>query len=286
MSQLSDPVEPAASNHAGGSRGGSWLRGATVLTTVTLLGGLLLGPQVLHSSSSRALARGALPRPASALVPPLGSTWITGVLTDQAAHGQDNVNVEVWPNDPAATEPVASALTYGGPEYNAAQKHGFFRLEVPSDHPYRIVFSAVGGKEDGDPFRMHRYGGGRPIEVRSGRAVGRVRDLGTIQLVRQGRVASTTRAVVRRKRIPSGERGRVRVTVSSRYVVPVTGRVVVRVGIRRISGRLTKADHGKLTIELPKLHRRGSHRVVARFVGTSTVHSSKATPVTIRVVKR
>jgi hypothetical protein len=285
MSQSSDPLESGARAAAAGSdRGRSRLRTTTVLMSAAILGGVLLGPQLPHTSGPRALARGGVPRPVSALTPPSGSTWITGVVTDQAAHGQDNVNVEAWPDDPTATEPAASALTYGGPEYNAAQKHGFFRLEVPSDVPYRIVFSAVGGKEDGDPFRMHWYGAGRPIEVRTGLAAGRIRNLGTIPLARQGKVASTTKAVVRQTKIRSGTRGKVRVTVSSRYVTDVTGRVVVKVAGRKISGRLTKADHGKLTMRLPKIHRPGMHRVAAHFAGSSTVHSSSARPVKIRVV--
>src|SRR3954469_12603410 len=140
-------------------------RATVATTTLAVLGGALLASQSIHASTPRALARGAMPRPVEALAPPVGTTWIVGVVSDQAAHGQDNVNVEAWPDDPTATEPVASALTYGGPNYNALSAHGFFRLEVPSDQPYRIVFSAVHGQEDGDAFRMQAYGQDRPIVV-------------------------------------------------------------------------------------------------------------------------
>src|SRR4051794_30126688 len=264
------------------------LRRATVATTtLAVLGGALLASQSIHASTPRALARGAMPRPVEALAPPVGTTWIVGVVSDQAAHGQDNVNVEAWPDDPTATEPVASALTYGGPRFNLLSGHGFFRLEVPSDQAYRIVFSAVGAKEDGDPFRRQWYGHRRPIVARSAAVgTGRVRNLGQIALARQGKVNATAKAKALHKRIAVGSRGKVQVKVSSRFVTHVRGKVVVRVGRHQKSARLTTRDHGKVAVRLPKLHHAGSYRVVARFTGTNTVRSAKAKPVTIKVVRK
>jgi hypothetical protein len=259
-----------------------------MITTLAVLGGVLLGPQAGQSPGAHALARGASPKAAAALAPPDGSTWIVGTTTDQAATGQDNVNVEAWPVDPAATAPLASSLTYGGPNYNAVAAHGFFRLEVPSDQPYRIVFSAVNGQEDGDAFRMQRYGEGRPIVVRtSSRAgAGRVRDLGTIQLVRQGKVASKTKAVARPAKIHPGQRGKIRITVSSPYVNDVTGRVVVKVAGQKIKARLHVGDHGTVKVKLPKLHHVGKHKISVRFLGTGSVHASKAKPVKLKVARK
>jgi hypothetical protein len=241
-----------------------------------------------HPTHGRSLARGGLPRAVDAMAPPAGSTWIVGTVTDQAARRQDNVNVEAWPTDTSATSPAASALTYGGPNFNAVSAHGFFRLQVPSDAPYRIVFSAVDGQEDGDPFRMRAYGQNRPIMVRtSSRAgAGRVRDLGTIQLVRQGKVASKTKAVVRPARIVRGHRGKVRVSVSSPLVNDVKGRIVLRIGHHKVHKRLHVSDHGTIRIKLPKLNRLGKHRIVARFAGTSSVHSSKAKAVKVKVIPK
>ena len=81
-------------------------------------------------------------------------------------------------------------------------------------------------------------------------------------------------------------RGKVHVSVASRYVTNVKGRVVVKVAGHRLKGRLQVSDHGKVTMKLPKFHRPGKHRVVARFLGTNTVHSSKAKAITVKVVKK
>ena len=218
-----------------------------------------------------------------ALVPPEGMTWIEGVITDQAAHGQDNVNVEAWPRDPAAVAPVASALTYGGPPDGSAL-HGFFLLQVPSDQAYRIVFSAVAGQEDGDAFRMKSYGHGRPIAVRNlAVAAGRVRDLGTIALARQGHVVSKTKAVLARARVAAGKRATVRIKVSSPFVTNVTGKVVVRVGGKKVVHGLGARSHGKATFKLPHLKRAGKYKVTTSYAGSGTVHRSKAKPVKLTI---
>jgi hypothetical protein len=287
--EMTQPHEPASSAvEVARAKPGVRLRKVVMITTVTALGAALFAPHAGPSAADRAWARGGSPRPVEALAPPAGSTWIVGTMTDQAATGQDNVNVEAWPDDPTATEPAASALTYGGANYNAVSAHGFFRLEVPSDQPYRIVFSAVNGQEDGDPFRMQWYGTGRPImTLTSARAaVGRVRDLGTIQLVRQGKVASKTKAIVRPAKVHPGQRGKLRIVVSSRYVDDVTGPFQVRVGRHQLHGRLHVADHGRVVVKLPKLHLLGKHTIMARFVGTGSVHGSKAKAATIKVVKK
>ncbi|MGD9959325.1 Ig-like domain-containing protein [Nocardioides sp.] len=259
------------------------------LLTFAVIGGLLLAPQVLSSPGTAYAGESAASVAVPALVPPQGSTWVVGVLTDQAGHGLDNVNVEAWPQSITAAEPVASSLTYGGPAYDAQQRNGFFRLEVPSGKAYRIVISAVGAQEDGDPFRMKWYGGGRPVMMRTtthaaAAGTGTVRDLGTIQLARQGKVASTTK-VARPAKVKAGTHGKIRVTVSSRYVTNVTGKVIVNVSGKKVSTWLNLSDHGRATVRLPKL-KVGKHAVSARFVGTGTVHTSKSKVVKVIVAKK
>jgi hypothetical protein len=288
MWKFNDPVDRATGTDGVGlgRLARSRRRAPALVISLAVAGGLLLGPVVLPSPSGLALSHGATPKTAPAIAPPAGSTWITGVLTDQAGHRLDGVNVEAWPVG-AATAPAASALTYGGRRFNAAPGHGFFRLEVPSDRAYRIAFSALGGHEDGDAFRMMWNGSHRPIMVRAAAAAaaGRVRDLGTIQLARQGRVASKTKAVARRTKVSAGTHGKVRVKVSSSYVTNVTGGVVVKVAGHKMSRKLTTADHGTLVISLPKLEHPGQYRVAVRFKGTSTVQRSKSKPVKVRVVR-
>jgi hypothetical protein len=314
MSKFNDPGNPGARMDGSGSGppGRSRRRAAAVVTSLAVAGGVLLTTQLVDSPGAGAYAHGAAPKALAASTPPAGSTWVEGVITDQAGTGQDDVNVEAWPMEPATGPsasaltyggpaasaltyggPAASGLTYGGPRYNAAQGHGFFRLEVPSNQAYRIVFSAVNGQEDGDPFRMMWYGSDRPIMVRMAAKVaavplpaGRIRDLGTIQLARQGQVASTTTAVARPAKVRGAKRGKVRVTVSSTYVTDVTGQIVVKVAGHQVKRNLTTADHGTRMIKLPKLRHAGKYRVRVHFTGTSTVQSSKAKPVKVKVVRK
>jgi Bacterial Ig-like domain (group 3) len=269
------------SHRSRGSASTATLAGISLLATAALV----VASQAMLASAAPAVhtARGVRTGPAPALAPPAGSTWIEGVITDQAAHGEDNVNVEAWPRAGSATAPVASSLTYGASPAHPRLTHGFFLLEVPSGKAYRIVFSAVGGKEDGDPFRMRSYGHRRPIAVRTAVAPGRIRDLGTVALARHGHVASKTKASPARAKVAAGKRATVHVRVTSRFVTHVTGKVVVRVAGRRLSHRLSAGGHGKVTFRLPGLHRAGSYRVTASYAGSGTVHRSKAKPVRLTV---
>jgi hypothetical protein len=282
--------QPADRGH-GGTRSArahlSRTRAAGV--TLVVIGALFLASHTRDAFATPAAmnAPTAPHRAAVPAVPPPGHTWIEGAVTDQADHGQDNVNVEAWSTDPDATAPVASSLTYGGPPSGIKYEHGFFLLDVPSDKPYRIIFSGVGGKEDGDQFRMKSYGRGRPIVVRNLATPGRIRDLGPVQLVRQGRVASRTKAVLPRSKITTGTRARVRVRVTSPFVTNVTGKVVVRVsGKKPITHRLNQRSHGKSTFRLPHLKKPGRYKVTASFTRTGTVLPSKAKPVHLTVRKK
>jgi hypothetical protein len=258
--------------------------------SLVVIGGLFVSSHAVDAFAAPAAVKApaGAGRAAVAAIPPAGRTWIEGVVTDQADHAQDNVNVEAWSTDAGATAPVASSLTYGGPPSGLKYQHGFFLLEVPSNQPYRIVFSAVGGKEDGDLFRMKSYGHGRPIVVRNLAATpGRIRDLGPIPLVRQGRVSSTTKAILARAKVRAGTRARLRVRVTSPFVTNVTGKVVVRVpGKKKITHRLTQRSHGKTTFKLPRLKKPGRYKVTTSFTRTGTVQHSKAKPARLTVRKK
>jgi hypothetical protein len=289
-SHMSESDQPAHRAHAE-TRGASAhpSRKRTVGVTLVVIGALYLASHTMDAFATPAVVKAPAGghRAAVAAVPPPGSTWIEGVVTDQADHGQDDVNVEAWSTDPGATAPVASSLTYGGPPSGLKYQHGFFLLEVPSNQPYRIVFSGVGGKEDGDLFRMKSYGHGRPIVVRNLAAPGRTRDLGPVQLVRQGRVASTTKAILPRAKVTAGTRATLRVRVTSPFVTSVTGKVVVRVaGKKKITHRLTQRSHGKSTFKLPHMKKPGRYKVTASFTRTGTVQHSKAKPVRLTVHRK
>ena len=263
-------------------------RRAPILAGIATAGGLVIASQVLPASADTAPQASSTHLPASALAvtPPAGSSWIQGVLTDQAGHALNNVNVEAWSTDPTVTVPVASNLTYAGTPADGRHQTGVFRLEVPAGTPYEVTLSTIGGQEDGDLFRMQAYGGGRPIMTRSTPArlaAGRIIDLGTIQMVRQGTVASKTTA--RAPKVKPGKRGVLQIKVTSPYVTNVTGKVQVRVGGKKIVGRLAAIDHGSTSVRLPKF-KRGTHVVKVMFLGSNTVEPSKAKPVRVKVTKK
>ena len=287
MFDAHDPELTTAGGHRPGSTRSRARRPAIVIT-FAVIAAVIVASQTALASPGSAVARTSAGhvRASAALVPPAGTTWIEGVITDQANHGQDDVNVEAWPRDPAATEPAASSLTYGGPPDDASILHGFFLLQVPSDQAYRIVFSAVGGQEDGDKFRMKSYGHGRPIAVRNlASASGRIRDLGTIALARQGHVASKTKAVLAKAKVTAGKRATLHVKVTSRFVSNVTGKVVVRVAGKKVTERLKTRSHGKSAVRLPRLKKPGHYQVKVTYAGSGTVHRSKAKPVKLTIRK-
>jgi hypothetical protein len=290
MSKINDPNDSENQREGGawGRPGGS--RRRVALCSIAVAGGLLFIAQALQSPEAHAFTHAASSGGASAAAPAPGTTWVEGVITDSCGQGQDDVNVEAWSDGGAPTAsaltyggPAASALTYGGPRFDAQQGHGFFRLEVPSNQPYRIAFSAVGGQEDGDPFLMAWYGMNRPIMVRQaakGAAAlppGRMRDLGTIQLARQaqGPATSTTTAKARGK-LHAGNRGKLKVTVAGSGCAAVTGKLVVKVAGHSVSRQLRPGDRGSRTIRLPKLRRPGKYSVRVSFSGSSAVQGSRA----------
>lgn len=290
MSKFNDPNDSENQREGGASGHPARSRRRVAVCSIAVAGGLLFTAPALQSPEAHALTDAAMAGGASAAGPAPGTTWVEGVITDQCGQGQDDVNVEAWSDGGSPTAsaltyggPAASALTYGGPRFDAQQGHGFFRLEVPSDQPYRIAFSAVGGQEDGDPFQMMWYGMNRPIMVRHAAKAaaalppGRMRDLGSIQLARQAQApaVSTTTAKARGK-LHVGKRGKLKVSVAGSGCVAVTGKVVVKVAGHSVSRQLRAADHGSRTIRLPKLRHPGKYSVRVSFAGSSAVQGSRA----------
>ena len=288
MTRPNDPDVPPTPTDAGKPASRARRFGTPIVASLAVVGGLAVAPQVLPASAAPGAGQWALEsQVAPRMAPPAGYVWLQGALTDQAGHRLDNVNVEVWSNDPKATEPVASNLTYGGAPADGRHQHGAYRVQVPIGQPYRIVFSAVGGQEDGDAFRMQSYGAGRPIMARTaGRAAAvsprTVRNLGTTELVHQGRVKSTVRATLHPRKVKKGKRGTLRVRVTSPFVKPVTGKVVARVHGRKIAHQLR---NGTSTFKLPKL-KAGKHQVRTSFSGTGTVRGDQAKAVKLTVKKK
>ena len=283
MTDNTDSNAPKATR--AGRRGRRY--GTAAVAAVAVTGGLILAPQVLPAQASPA-KHGSFKALA---VVPAGDAWIQGSLTDQAGHKLDNVNVEVWSTDPTATEPTGSNLTYAGVPVDGRHNHGVYRVQVPLDQPYTIVFSGVADAEDGDAYRMQSYGAGRPIMVRPGNTArsaanaaalvpGLVRNLGTTQLVHQGRVQSKVK--VKAAKLTAGKKGKLTVNVTSHFVTDTTGKVIIKVNGRQIKDNLVARDHGKLTTQLPKL-KAGKYKVTARYLGSKTVAQSKGKPTTITV---
>lgn len=290
MSRAIDPDQAASSPDDGIPKSRN-RRKPLVITALAAIGALVLAPQVLPASADPGVpadsGRVHLPK----VAPPAGSAWIQGKLTDQAGHGLDNVNVEVWSDDPAATAPIASNLTYGGLPADGRHAHGAYRVEVPADKPYVLLFSAVNGAEDGDAYRMQSYGKGRPIMIRStsakalrgaGKAVAGVRDLGLTQLVHQGKVNSKVK-VTHGKIKAGGKKEPVKITVTSPFVRDITGKLLIKVDGKKVRQTLNAADHGKESFKLKKLNKPGKYTVVATYKGSKTVKKAKSKPITITV---
>lgn len=270
--------------------------------TLVAVGGLAVTPLVYSSSAPSSPGSAAAPSATfrfvalSAARPPAGMSWIQGTLTDQAGHRLNNVNVEAWSPDPTALGPLASNLSYAGAYSDPRHQSGVFRLEVPAGTGYRLTFSTINGQEDGDKFRKLVYGGGRPLMTRGASragaalaavsaAPGRVIDLGTIQLARQGHVPSTTKIRLAKSRIRAGHRARATITLSSPYVSRVTGAVRIKVGKRSITRTVAAHNAGRITVRLPRT-KPGKRMVRVLFRGSSTVAASTAEPVRLVVKKR
>ncbi len=132
MTNPNDPDVPPTSTDAGRPTSRARRFGTPIVASLAVVGGLAVAPQVVPASAAPGTGQWTLESQVAAkLAPPPGYVWLEGALTDQAGHRLDNVNVEVWSNDPSATEPVASNLTYGGAPADGRHQHGGYRVQVP-----------------------------------------------------------------------------------------------------------------------------------------------------------
>ena len=243
-------------------------RRTPILVGVAAVGSLIVAPQVLPASAEPVVvsARSSTPTAALAPTPPAGESWIQGG-PDRPGRQQAEQRERGSVADGSDRQRAGRFQPgYAGAPADGRHQSGVFRLAVPGGTPYRITFSTIGGSEDGDKFRKQAYGGGLAIMTRvptAGRptrvaavmhaASGRVVDLGKTQLVRQGTVASKTTGRLGTKKVSAGQRAKLSVRVTSRFVTNVTGKVLVKVAGKSITTRLGSASHGKATIQLPKL---------------------------------
>lgn len=263
------------------SRPATWRRRTQALSVAVAIGGLVLASQVLPAEAATTTGTAA----PELRLPPEGRSWLQGVVTDQAGHPLNNVNVEVWPTDVAATAPVASNLSYAGIPADGAHQKGVFRVEVPAGASYEITVSTVGGQEDADKFRMLKVGGGAPIQARGAIAVkavaGRTINLGKVQLARQGRVGSSVK-VTKPRKVTAGKRVKLAVRVHSKYVTHPTGKVRVNVGHKTVVRKLGNRAGGKTNIRLPLL-KPGKQVIKVSYLGSKTVSRSKSKPIKVQV---
>jgi hypothetical protein len=238
------------------------------LAALAAAGGLLLTSHVLPASAAPATGGDAAAAPAGLRVgPPVGRAWLVGVVTDQAGHPLDGVNVEAWSTDPAATAPVASGLTYESTRNDG--QHGFFNLEVPIHADYVVVFSRPSG-DVRDAFHTSEYDGGDPITV----GLRKERELGTTELVHEGQVASRAAAALKPGSVKPGRTAKLTVTVTSRFVAPVIGKVTVTLGGAKVTKKPVALRGGKLALTLTAPRKPGKYSVVATFAGSGTVQRS------------
>ncbi len=241
---------------------------------LAVAGALLVTPQVLPASASTSADSAATVQALAPTEPPAGMAWIEGIITDQAGHPLDNVNVEAWQvDDGTERQLVASNLTYAGVPDDGRHGHGVFRLEVPIHHKYEIVFSTDQGAEDDDAFRLDTYVAPNGNDtIRVGKS--KVRKLGASEIARIKAQRSTIQAKLLPTTVKVGKAGKVLVAIACKYVAPVTGKVTVAVGGKKVAKVLREGDLGAATLTMPKLKKPGTYDVEVWFLGTDTVKKS------------
>lgn len=98
------------------------------------------------------------------------------------------------------------------------------------------------------------------------------------------RAGTVTKAKLVKKKVTRKQRAKVKVTVAGRGTsVRPTGRVVVFDGKKRIkSATLSVSKRGKITVKLPKLKKRGKHKLRVTYAGSRSFRQS-STRVVLRV---
>jgi hypothetical protein len=249
-------------------------RPAAVIAAILACGALVATSQVLPASATPAGADGAQPAAAAdAPKPPKGKAWLVGVITDQAGHPLQDVNVEAWPDDPDATEPTASDLTY---ENLLTGKQGYYRLEVPIHASYRIVVSA----DTEDPYRTFQYNDGDPIKA----GTRKVRKLGTSEIARVALQPSKTTVKAKPATVKAGKTATLTVTVLCKNVEPVTGKVAITLDGKKVKKSPFSLKQGTAVVKLAAPKQAGKHDVEVSYLGDPYVKKS-ATKLTLTVKK-
>lgn len=242
-----------------------------IAAALATCGVLLAAPHALPAQAAVPASGGA--SALAAARPPAGKAWLTGIITDQAGHTLNDVNVEAWRVDGDQPELVASSRTYESTRKDG--QNGFFNLEVPIHASYQVLISVDQGQEDDDAFRMQTYvapNGNDELKV----GLRKERDLGTTEIARQAAQPSRTKARVSPAKVKAGKKAKVTVTVTCTNVDPVTGKVVAVVGHKKVSGTLKATSHGRVTLTLPKLKKPGKYTVKATYLGNDVVKKSSA----------
>jgi Bacterial Ig-like domain (group 3) len=241
-----------------------------IAAALAVCGGLLLAP---YTGPAGASGPDSGARALAAPRPPVGKAWLVGVVTDQAGHPLNDVNVEAWSADGTAKR-VASSLTYESIRNDG--QNGFFLLEVPIHAEYLVV---VSGNTD-DAFRTFRYRDGEPVTA----GLRRERSLGTLEIARTALQPSATTARLKPTTVKAGKAGAITVAVTCTNVDPVLGKVTAVVAGKKVTGTLDEGDDGRITLTLPKLKKPGRYTVEASYLGDSYVKKS-TTKLTLTVKK-
>ena len=124
---------------------------------------------------------------------------------------------------------------------------------------------------------------GRDLKVREQTtAPGYTSSAATSQAVRVARVASSTRLTLKKYRVPARSRATAVVRVRTGVALPVTGRVTVLSGVKRV-GAATVVN-GTATIRLARLPR-GTYRLKAKFAGNVQLNGSASAIVRLVVTR-
>ncbi|MBB6627452.1 Ig-like domain repeat protein [Nocardioides sp. KIGAM211] len=233
------------------------------IAVVAVLGALGLVPVVSPSQAVGHAGAGTGTVVARATVdPPL----IQGLAIDQTGHYVDGVTVQATRADGT---PAASDLTYAS-KWDDGPQHGYFYLEVGRRGTYTLTLSKSG-------YVTATFG---PVHVRKNQRLG----LGEI-LVKKVLPASSTTAGLDDKSLSVGQKGKVRVKVTSKATKKPVGEIEVREGKTVVgSGVLRPSDKGQVTVGLKKLGK-GTHTLKAYFFASPTLKASTSQPMTLTVKK-
>ncbi|MBE7323288.1 Ig-like domain repeat protein [Nocardioides sp. Y6] len=126
------------------------------------------------------------------------------------------------------------------------------------------------------------------VSVRvTGTLAGRAPGTATSSTVSVGKARSTTTATVSPKTVKRGAKVRMTVTVKVPGVARPTGKLIVKVGKKKIKTvKLKAGKKGKVTFTLPakKLRKKGKYRLVVQYKGTTKIGGSKSKKVVLTVL--